>query len=276
MSLVVNLARGRTSTWSGWTLGGPGRALPPHSALGPDGALHDAWPHTARIAPARCRMSHDALPAIVDQVRRGDAWLVVRERVAGPTVRRILEEMTRQHATLEPSWALALVAPIATVLADPLRARLLARVGPDAIVVDVSGRVRFVGFEHWAPVTALRPSSAWTALPAPDEDSFAVVGTLFALLTGTSPTPEREQLAQLQGRLAHVDDAPLREALLALCAKNLQSRPTLRHPMTTCAQALRQAQALADDVSPATLAGLVAGLFPDDVERERQLRDEHS
>jgi hypothetical protein len=253
-------------------MGGSGD--PAHSARGPDGVLHDAWPHTARSEPARRRMHHDALPAIVDQVRRGDAWLVVRQRVAGPTVRRIIEETARQGAQLPPSWALSIVTPIAAVLADPLRARLLARVGPDAIIVDVSGHVRFVGFEHWAPVTALRPSSAWTAQPAPDEDSFAVTGTLFALLTGTSPTPEREQLAQLHGRLAHVDEPPLREVLASLCAKNLQAQPALRHTMPACLAALEHAQGLAGSASAATLAGLVAGLFPDEVARERALRDE--
>jgi len=267
-SMSASARRGSVA-WNGWVFGGPA-----HSARGKDGVLHDAWPHTARIEPARRRMHHEALPVVVDQVRRGDAWLVVRERVAGPSVRRIVEETARQGAQLPPSWALAIVTPVAAVLADPLRSRLLARVGPDTIIVDVDGRVRFVGFEHWAPVTALRPSSAWTALPAPDEDSFAVVGTLFSLLTGTSPTPEREQLAQLHGRLAHVDDAALREALLSLCAKNLQAQPALRHTMPACLSALQQAQHLVPTTSAAELAGLVAGLFPDEVAREHALRDE--
>ena len=266
---MTSSARTGSAVWNGWVFGGPA-----HSARGPDGVLHDAWPHTARIEPARRRMHHDALPVVVDQVRRGDAWLVVRERVAGPTVRRIVEETARQGAQLPASWALSMVIPVAAVLADPLRVRLLARVGPDAVIVDVDGRVRFVGFEHWAPVTALRPSSAWTALPAPDEDSFAITGTLFALLTGTSPTPEREQLAQLQGRLAHVDDEPLRDALSSLCAKNLQAQPTLRHTTPACLAALQHAEGLAPPTSAAELAGLVAGLFPEEVDRERALRDE--
>jgi hypothetical protein len=262
-------SRRPAASLQGWTFVGAG-----HTARDDDGVLHDAWPHTARIAPARRRMRHEALPAIVDQVRRGDAWLVVRERAAGPSVRRIIEEGARQGAHLPPSWALAIVVPVAAVLADPLRARLLARVGPDAVIVDVDGRVHFVGFEHWAPVTALRPSSAWTALPAPDEDSFAITGTLFSLLTGTSPTPERDQLAQLHARLGHIDDEPLREALLTLCAKNLQAQAALRHAMPACLYALQQAQRLAPPASTTDLAGLVAGLFPDEVARERALRDE--
>jgi hypothetical protein len=269
LAAMSSSSRVRGAGWNGWVFGGPA-----HSARGPDGVLHDAWPHTARIEPARRNMRHDALPVVVDQVRRGDAWLVVRERVAGPTVRRIVEEAARQHAQLPPSWALSIVTPVAAVLADPLRARLLARVGPDTIIVDVDGRVRFVGFEHWAPVTALRPSSAWTALPAPDEDTFAITGTLFSLLTGTSPTPEREQLSQLHGRLAHVDDEPLREVLLTLCAKNLQAQASLRHTPSACLLALQHAQQLSPPTSPIALAGLVAGLFPDEVAREFALRDE--
>jgi hypothetical protein len=253
----------------GWVFGGPA-----HAARGPDGILHDAWPTTSAVRPARRRLHHEALPQIVDQVRRGDAYLVVRERVAGPTLRRLVDVTVQQGARLEPAWALALLTPIADLLARPERARLPARVGPDAVIVDVDGLPRFVGFEHWAPVTPLLPSLAFGPDSAVEDDSFALTGTLFMLLTGQSPTPEREQLGVLQTRLAVVDDPTLRAALTLLCAKNLQNRAPLRQTTLECLHSLEHAARLASPVDTATLAAVVAGLFPDEVAAERTLRDE--
>lgn len=253
----------------GWVFGGPA-----HAARGRDGVLHDAWPTTSGVRPARRRFHHEALPEIVDQVRRGDAYLLVRERVAGPTLRRLVDVTVHQGAHLEPAWALALVTPIADLLASPERARLPARVGPDAVIVDVSGRPRFVGFEHWAPVTPLLPSLATGPDSALEDDSFALTGMLFMLVTGQSPTPEREQLGVLQTRLAVVDDPALRAALTVLCAKNLQTRADLRQTTLECLRSLEQAARLAGPVDSATLAAVVAGLFPDEVAAEQAVRDE--
>lgn len=253
----------------GWVFGGPA-----HAARGRDGVLHDAWPTTSGVRPARRHLHHEALPGIVDQVRRGDAYLLVRERVAGPTLRRLVDVTLQQGARIEPAWAIALLTPIADLLARPERARLGARVGPDAIIVDVSGRPRFVGFEHWAPVTPLLPSLAIGPDTDPADDSFALTGTLFMLLTGQSPTPEREHLGGLQTRLAVVDDPALRAALTVLCAKNLQTRADLRHTTLECLQSLEQARRLAGPVDARTLAAVVEGLFPDEVATEQAARDE--
>jgi hypothetical protein len=253
-----------------WRIGGAA-----HAARGPDGVLHDAWPTTSSVGPTRRRFRHEALPAIVDQVRRGDAFLLVRERVAGPTLRRLVDVTVQQGARLEPAWALALLTPVADLLARPERIRLTARVGPDAVIVDVDGRPRFVGFEHWAPVTPLLPSLALGPDSAVEDDSFALTGMLFMLITGQSPTPEREQLGVLQTRLAVVEDPALRAALTVLCAKNLQTRASLRQTTLECSRSLEQAARLAGPVVDAgTLAAVVAGLFPDEVAAERALRDE--
>lgn len=253
-----------------WHFGGPA-----HTARSRDGVLHDAWPTTSAVRPARRRLRHEALPEIVDQVRRGDAYLLVRERVAGPTLRRLVDVTVQQGARLEPAWALALLTPIADLLALPERARLPARVGPDAVIVDVDGLPRFVGFEHWAPVTPLLPSLAFGPDSAVEDDSFALTGMLFMLLTGQSPTPEREQLGVLQTRLAVVDDPALRAALMVLCAKNLQTQASLRQTTLECSRSLEQAARLAGPVvDSATLAAVVAGLFPDEVAAERARRDE--
>lgn len=257
----------------GFVFGGPA-----HSARGPDGVLHDAWPTTARLPRARMQLTHEAVPGIVDQIPRGDAWLIVRERVAGPSLRRIVEETVRQGARLEPAWALALLLPIADLLAtlhgDGRRGRLMARVGPDAVIVDVDGVPRFVGFEHWAPVLPLQPSSARTAFTVPHDDSYALTATLLTLLSTRTPTVEREELAGLADRVAHIDDAGLREGLVLLCAKNLQVQTTLRQTTSECLASLEALQRGAPPVSTATLAALVEGLFPDEVQAERRRREE--
>ena len=176
VALVVVMSATRDGHTGTATTGTPiGRGFvfggPAHSARGPDGVLHDAWPHTAALSSTRRKFDHPAVPVIVDQLRRGDVWLVVRERVAGPTLRRIVDATVHQGARLEPAWALAMILPIAEVLAAAPRARLVARVGPDAVIVDLSGQSRFVGFEHWAPVTPLQPTLARTAFTVPGDDS---------------------------------------------------------------------------------------------------------
>jgi hypothetical protein len=44
--------------------------------------------------------------------------------------------------------------------------------------------------------------------------------------------------------------------------------------MQACLQALEEARRLAPPVAATALAGLVAGLFPDEVARERELLDD--
>lgn len=257
----------------GFIFGGPA-----HSARGRDGVLHDAWPTTARLPRTRLQVAHDAVPGIVDQIPRGDAWLIVRERVAGPSLRRIVEETVRQGARLEPAWALALLLPIADLLAtlhsDGRRERLMARVGPDAVIIDVDGVPRFVGFEHWAPVLPLQPTSARTAFSVPHDDSYALTATLLTLLSTRTPTVQRDERAGLADRLAHIDDEGLREGLTLLCAKNLQLQAPLRQTMSGCLASLEALQRGAPPVSTATLRALVEGLFPDEVAAERRRREE--
>jgi len=234
-----------------------------HMAVDDDGVTYDAWPQASRVPATRKKLAHPALPAIVDQVRRGDAWLIIRARTVGLSARRLIEASVEQSARLDPSWAIAIVAPIAALLAEPARARLTARVGPDAIIIDVRGRPLFVGFEHWGPVTSLLPSTAWTSTTPVQDDSFALTATLFHLLLLQSPTPEREQLARLDTLLSVVDEPWLRDALALLFAKNLQAQPALRHTTAELAAALADLAARLPAVDAADLAQLVRGTAPE-------------
>lgn len=240
---------------------------PAHTARGPDGTLVDLWPQAEAVSSTRRRLIHPSLPLIHHVERRGDAVVVVRERVFGPTLHRLAKTAHAQApGSFELGWALHVVGCMASVLALPKREQLPAVVLPETTIVDISGRVFFVGFEHWA----------WQmseALPFAD-DVAHLAGLLFWLLTGQRPTPTREQLSRLELVLGPLPQGAAGAGLLALLAKNLQASRALRHSRAQFGEELRALQGLLPAVGQSDLAALVWGLFPDDCQQEQDLRDE--
>ncbi|GAA1783967.1 hypothetical protein [Agromyces lapidis] len=107
--------------------------------------IYEAGGDDARVAAEISAMTADAtgtLPALIDVTALDDGRCVLAvERIAGPTLARLLTERT-----LDPGEAVTVLAPIAVAVAGLAEAGFVhTRLAPNDVLIDGAGRPRLIG-----------------------------------------------------------------------------------------------------------------------------------
>ncbi|WP_328441933.1 protein kinase [Streptomyces sp. NBC_00444] len=171
-------------------------------ADGPE--LADLRVRMQREARAAARMRHPGVVAVHDVAEVDGRPLIVMELVDGPS----LDDVLREHGTIDPREAARIGAKVMDALAAAHRAGVLHRdVKPGNILLERTGRVVLTDFgiatmedpgdgsathltrsgELVGSLDYLAPERAQGADPGPASDVWALGATLYAAVEGVSP-----------------------------------------------------------------------------------------
>ncbi|MDO0931024.1 protein kinase [Streptomyces sp. DG2A-72] len=171
-------------------------------ADGPE--LADLRVRMQREARAAARVRHPGVVAVHDVAEVDGRPLIVMELVDGPS----LDDVLREHGTIDPREAAGIGAKVMEALAAAHRAGVLHRdVKPGNILLERSGRVVLTDFgiatmedpgdgsathltrsgELVGSLDYLAPERAQGADPGPASDVWALGATLYAAVEGVSP-----------------------------------------------------------------------------------------
>ncbi|MGP4005921.1 serine/threonine-protein kinase [Streptomyces sp. 4N124] len=171
-------------------------------ADGPE--LADLRVRMQREARAAARVRHPGVVAVHDVAEVDGRPLIVMELVDGPS----LDDVLREHGTIDPREAAGIGAKVMDALAAAHRAGVLHRdVKPGNILLERSGRVVLTDFgiatmedpgdgsathltrsgELVGSLDYLAPERAQGADPGPASDVWALGATLYAAVEGVSP-----------------------------------------------------------------------------------------
>ncbi|MEV1083236.1 serine/threonine-protein kinase [Streptomyces sp. NPDC050211] len=171
-------------------------------ADGPE--LADLRVRMQREARAAARMRHPGVVAVHDVAEVDGRPLIVMELVDGPS----LDDVLREHGTIDPREAAGIGAKVLDALAAAHRAGVLHRdVKPGNILLERTGRVVLTDFgiatmedpgdgsathltrsgELVGSLDYLAPERAQGADPGPASDVWALGATLYAAVEGVSP-----------------------------------------------------------------------------------------
>lgn len=199
----------------------------------------DAVRHFEREADILMRLSHPALPEVVDRFSEGGRQYLVLERVEGPTLDQVLQ---RRGGPIDEREAVRWARQLCEVLAylhgcvPPVVYRDLK---PANVMLSVDGRVRLIDFGIARPLHPQRAGDtaaygtpgyappeqhAGHAVPASDVHALGV--TLFQLLTGCDPQSDAFRL--VPARTLNPVLSTEAEALMIDCTRpNPAERPSL-------------------------------------------------
>ncbi|MGW1913772.1 protein kinase domain-containing protein [Streptomyces sp. NPDC002076] len=225
-----------------------------------------------REARAAARVRHPGVVAVHDVTEVDGRPLIVMELIDGPS----LDDVLREHGTLDPYEAARIGAAVTDALAAAHRAGVLHRdVKPGNILLDRSGRVVLTDFgiatmddpgdgsatrltrsgELVGSLDYLAPERAQGVEPGPPADVWAVGATLYAAVEGASPFRRTSTYSTLTAIVSEPLPEPRRAGPLAPVLRRLMDkRPDARPDAEEAREALREAaRARTPDVPTTTL-----------------------
>ncbi|MEV6582947.1 serine/threonine-protein kinase [Streptomyces sp. NPDC051582] len=232
-----------------------------------------------REARAAARIRHDGVVTVHDVTEEQGLPVIVMELVDGPS----LDEVVTERGALDPYEAAAIGAKLMGALDAAHRAGILHRdVKPGNVLLERGGRVVLTDFgiatmhapgdEEMAKLTRsgqlvgsldyLPPERAQGREPGPASDIWSLGMTLYAAVEGVSPFRRTSVWSTLAAIVAEPLPAPRRAGplgpvLLALMAKDPESRPTADR-----ARAMLEAVAVAGADAPRAVPPAAPALAP--------------